>query len=404
MEIGIHISANGRIINRRRMGRASFIDVLSNGEILQLFANSELARYDELISLHAGSFISFSGETFLTRTGHLTIRLENFSILLIPRLHLPQRTESDGVVHNAIVNPEIIRRRRYLQTILDANERNVFVTRSRIISNIRRFFEGRGYLEVETPVLQPVYGGAEANPFVTRFESLDSDFYLRIAPEMYLRRMLVGGYERVFEIGRNFRNEGLSNRHNPEFTFMEVYTAFENYRYSIDLVIELLRNLSSEFGNVANYGGNEINMSDIRTVSFRELLEENGVGYAWGSAEVDSVFEEHVQGRLVNPTIVYDYPSSISPLAATSSENTEVAERFELFIGGMEIGNAYSELNDVDTHIRNVGEDDADFVEALSYGMPPSTGIGIGIDRVVMLFTGRSIRDVIFFPAMAPER
>jgi lysyl-tRNA synthetase class 2 len=404
MEIGIRINANGRIINRRRMGRASFIDVLSNGEILQLFANSELPRYEELTSLHAGSFISFSGETFLTRTGHPTIGVESFSTLLVPRMHLPQRTESDGVVHNGIVNPETIRRRRYLQTITDSEERNVFIMRSRIISNIRRFFESRGYLEVETPVLQPVYGGAEANPFVTRFEALDSNFYLRIAPEMYLRRMLIGGYERVFEIGRNFRNEGLSGRHNPEFTFMEAYTAFEDYRYSMDLTIELFRSLTSEFGNIGRHGEIEIDMSEIRTVSFRELLNENGVGDAWGRENVESIFEEHVQGRLVNPTIVYDYPASISPLATVSPENPEVAERFELFAGGIEIGNAYSELNDVETHIRNVGTDDEDFIEALSYGMPPSTGIGLGIDRIIMLFTGRSIRDVIFFPAMAPER
>ena len=272
---------------------------------------------------------------------------------------------------------------------------------SRIISIIRNFFIDRDYLEVETPILQPIYGGAEATPFTTRFEALDMNFFLRIAPELYLRRMIIGGYDRVFEIGRNFRNEGLSNRHNPEFTFIEVYTAFQNYEFSMNLVSELLTEIGTTFGQI-EYQGNQIDLTNIERHTYHSLVERicNVNCESMSDEDVVNLFESQVEQTLISPTIVYDYPASVSPLSQTRTDDPNIAERFELYIGGMEIGNAYSELNDVESHIQNLGTEDAEFIEALEYGMPPTTGIGLGIDRLVMLITNRPIRDVIFFPAM----
>jgi len=401
-EIGINLTLRGRILNRRRMGRASFYELLVDGDTVQLFANTSVDGYEELLSLPAGTFISATGETFITRTGHNTLRVESFSILHIPIRSLPIVRNDGESVYNGIVDPETIRRRRYLQTIVDSNERETFITRSRLISLIRRTFEELNYMEVETPILQPIYGGAEATPFITHHEALDSDFYLRIAPELYLRRMIIGGYERVFEIGRNFRNEGISNRHNPEFTVIEAYAAFEDYTFSMNIIEDLISRISNEFGSIFTFGDNEINLSEIRRVRFRDIVSEVcGVDVSeMEDTRIVELFEEEVETSLMNPTIVYDYPSIISPLALPREDDSTTAERFELFIGGMEIGNAYSELNDVSIHIENVGTDDADFIEALEFGMPPTTGIGIGIDRLVMILTNRNIRDVIFFPSM----
>lgn len=404
MEIGIEININGRILNRRRMGRASFIDILSNGETVQLYVNSELDNYEEVIASPIGTFINVTGETFVTRTGHESVRVSEMRILLVPETALPIVRDDGENTYNETTNLEDIRRRRYLQTILVEDERNAFVLRSNLINTIRNFFIDRDYLEVETPILQPIYGGAEATPFVTRHESLDCDFYLRIAPELYLRRMLIGGYERIFEIGRNFRNEGLSNRHNPEFTVIELYTAFENYEYSMTLTEDLLGAISERFGNEIEYGANNIDLNNIRRVRFRDIVEEMCDVNNATDEELVELFENEVERALINPTIVYDYPASISPLAMPREDDETTAERFELFIGGMEIGNAYSELNDVNLHIENLGTADQDFIEALRYGMPPSTGIGIGIDRLVMLLTNRPIRDAIYFPAMRSER
>jgi lysyl-tRNA synthetase class 2 len=392
---------NCRILNRRVHGRSAFLDVLSNGNRIQTYLTADLINFSELTQLPNGSFVRLEGEYFITRTGHNTLRIAVGTVLLVPNRHLPV-VQTDGEQRfNDITDVEHIRRRRYLHTILNESERNAFIVRSRVINLIRNFFISRQYLEVDTPVLQPVYGGAEATPFTTRFDSLDCDFYLRIAPELYLRRMIIGGYDRVFEIGRNFRNEGISNRHNPEFTFIEVYTAFENYMFSMDVVTDLFVEIATEFGEV-EFQGNTINFGNISRRRYSELVAEycNVDVTTITTEELVRLFEENVERNLINPTIVYDYPASISPLAQVSAENLLIAERFEVYVGGMEIGNAYSELNDVQTHLRNIGDDDADFVEALEYGMPPTTGIGLGIDRIVMILTNRHIRDVIFFPAM----
>jgi lysyl-tRNA synthetase class 2 len=389
---------NARILNRRRHGRAAFLDVLSNGENVQTYINASIEGFDEIVSLPLGTFIQCDGDYFITRTGHNTFRIDSYSVLHVPIRSIPVIQDDGESRYNDITDPESRRRRRYLQTILDPSERETFILRSRIISRIREFLISRNYLEVETPILQPIYGGAEATPFTTHFESLDMECFLRIAPELYLRRMIIGGYDRVFEIGHNFRNEGISNRHNPEFTFLELYTAFENYRFSMDLLEEMMRFIFSDIP-VVNYQENEIRMHEISRIRYYEFVESI-VGDISNLSESDiiSIFEEN-EHRIIQPTIVYDYPSSISPLALRSP-NPNISERFEFYIGGMEIGNAYSELNDVDQHIQNLGNEDSDFIEALSYGMPPTTGIGIGIDRLIMLVTNRNIRDVIFFPMM----
>lgn len=391
----------GRLINRRESGRSSFYNILTNNENQQLYANVEFPQFDELNSLSLGTFIRVTGEMFYTRTGHYTLRVNELTVLHIPERILQPVRETD-TTHSAFSDIELIRRRRYIQTIQDSNERNVFITRSRLIQSVRNFFIENQYLEVETPILQPIYGGAEADPFITHHNSLNRDLYLRIAPELYLRRMLIGGYERVFEIGRNFRNEGISNRHNPEFTFIEAYASFVDFRFSMDIIENLLIRLGREFGEEVTYGANQIRFDSIRRVRFRDLVAEVcGVEISTlNDEQIIELFEERVEQTLIQPTIVYDYPSQISPLALHYEDDPETAQRFELYIGGMEIANAYSELNDVSTHIRNLGDSDSDFITALEYGMPPSSGIGIGLDRLVMLFTNRTIRDVIYFPTM----
>jgi len=391
---------NGRLINRRTAGRACFYNILSNNENIQLYANVECRDFDILNEIPIGTFVNVTGEFFYTRTGHYTLRVESLIVLHIPVRNLhPVRETTES--HTSFVDIEMIRRRRYLQTIQDSEERNVLIQRSRIIQFIRNYFIDNGYLEVETPILQPIYGGAEADPFITHHNVLDMDLYLRIAPELYLRRLLIGGYERVFEIGRNFRNEGISNRHNPEFTFIEAYASYVDFTFSMDLIERLILDLSTSLGtSEITYSGNTIDISNIRRYRFRDLVAERFNIEGLSDTEIVNIFEENIESTLIQPTIVYDYPSCISPLALRYPDDETTAQRFELYIGGMEIANAYSELNDVDLHISNLGESDSDFITALEYGMPPSSGIGIGIDRLVMLFTDRNIRDVIFFPTM----
>jgi lysyl-tRNA synthetase, class II len=391
---------NGRLINRRTAGRACFYNILSNNENIQLYANVECRDFDILNEIPIGTFVNVTGEFFYTRTGHYTLRVDSLSVLHIPVRNLhPVRETTES--HTSFVDIEMIRRRRYLQTIQDSEERNVLIQRSRIIQFIRNYFIDNGYLEVETPILQPIYGGAEADPFITHHNVLDMDLYLRIAPELYLRRLLIGGYERVFEIGRNFRNEGISNRHNPEFTFIEAYASYVDFTFSMDLIERLILDLSTSLGlSEITYSGSTIDISNIRRYRFRDLVAERFNIEGLSDTEIVNLFEENIEFTLIQPTIVCDYPSCISPLALRYPDDETTAQRFELYIGGMEIANAYSELNDVDLHISNLGESDSDFITALEYGMPPSSGIGIGIDRLVMLFTDRNIRDVIFFPTM----
>ena len=391
----------GRLINRRTAGRSTFLNILTGNENQQLYVNIDCNHFNQLNEVPLGTFISVTGEMFYTRTGHHTLRVQEMEILHIPVRTLPPVRETD-TAHTAFSDIELIRRRRYIQTIQDSNERNRFILRSRLIQSVRNFFIENQYLEVETPILQPIYGGAEADPFVTHHNALDRDLFLRIAPELYLRRMLIGGYERVFEIGRNFRNEGISNRHNPEFTFIEAYASFVDFRFSMDMIENLLIRLGREFGEEITYGENQIRFDSIRIVRFRDLVSEvcDVDITSINDSQIIELFEERVEQTLIQPTMVYDYPSQISPLSLHYENDPTTAQRFELYIGGIEIANAYSELNDVSTHIRNIGDSDSDFITALEYGMPPASGIGIGLDRLVMLFTNRTIRDVIYFPTM----
>lgn len=392
---------NGRLINRRSAGRAYFYNILTNNTNQQLYATVDCPQFELLNSIPLGSFIQVNGYMFITRTGHETVHVEGIELLHQPISALPPVRESNDSSYSSFSDIELIRRRRYLQTIQDSNERQAFITRSQIIQEVRNFFIENEYLEMETPVLQPIYGGAEAHPFITHHNSLDRDLYLRIAPELYLRRLLIGGFERVFEIGRNFRNEGISNRHNPEFTFIEAYASYVDYNFSMDLIEQLFNRLATRFGTNQVYGEHTIDMSNIRRVRFRDIVREVcEVSADATDDELIRLFEDNVESTLINPTIVYDYPACISPLSLCHSDDSTTSQRFEMYVAGMEIANAYSELNNVTLHIENLGDADRDFIEALEYGMPPSSGIGIGLDRLVMLFTNRTIRDVIYFPTM----
>ena len=391
----------GRVINKRIAGKSIFLNLLANNEVQQLYINSENDSFDIVKKLKIGSFISCGGEMFYTKTGHHTLKINGFHVLFVPEIALQPVKENDKSF-SSFNDIELIRKYRYIQTIQDSNERNTFILRSKIIQIIRNFFIENDYLEVETPILQSIYGGAEAEPFVTHHNTLKKDLYLRIAPELYLRRMIIGGYERVFEIGKNFRNEGISNKHNPEFTFIEAYTSFVDYGSSLVLIKRLLINLSQEISEETMYNDNMIKFTEnnFTYIKYRDLVAKacNVDVTLLSDTEIVDLFEEHVEKTLIQPTFVYDFPASISPLALTYDNDRTTAQRFELYIGGMEIANAYSELNDVNQHIENMGEKDLDFINALSYGMPPCSGLGIGIDRLIMLFTNKPIRDIIYFP------
>ena len=369
-------SFKGRIINKRIAGKSMFINLLSNNEVQQLYINSENEKFDIAKNLKTGTFISAMGEMFYTKTNHYTLRISNFTILHTPKIAL-QPVKENEESFSSFNDIELIRKYRYIQTIQNSNERNTFILRSKIIQTIRNFFIENDYLEVETPILQPIYGGAEAEPFITHHNTLKKDLYLRIAPELYLRRMIIGGYERVFEIGKNFRNEGMSNKHNPEFTFIEAYTSFVDYNFSMLMIRNLLLKLSEEFKKEIIYNDNTIDITNVTIIKYRDLVTQvcNVDVTLLSDTEIIHLFEEHVESTLIQPTFVYDFPASISPLALTYDNDRTTAQRFELYIGGMEIANAYSELNDVDQHIETMGEKDLDFINALSYGMPPCSGL-----------------------------
>jgi lysyl-tRNA synthetase class 2 len=306
-------------------------------------------------------------------------------------------------------------RQRYLDLIANPEVRRVFITRSKIVASLRRQLEARGFLEVETPMLQSIYGGATARPFVTHHNTLDIDLYLRIAPELYLKRLVVGGLERVYEINRNFRNEGISTRHNPEFTMLEFYQAYTDYHGLMDLSEELLRQtaIDATGSAVVEYQGEKIDFGKFRRVSMRDAVGDASVK---GHALVEA-FERDIEAKLIQPTIVYDYPVEVSPLSKNKPDDPDFVERFEIYIAGMEIGNAFTELNDpreqrhrfeMQLALREKGDQEAhqmdeDYVRALSYGMPPTGGEGVGIDRLTMILTNsKSIRDVILFPLLRP--
>lgn len=426
----------GRILTIRRMGKAGFLHVLQNGDKLQVYVRKDAVpekSYNLYELLDAGDIIGIEGYLFRTRTGELTVHAERLYFLAKIMLPMPEKW-------HGLEDVEIRYRQRYLDLIANPEVRAAFVTRSRIVSSLRRQLDERGFLEVETPMMQPLHGGAVARPFSTHHNALDIDLYLRIAPELYLKRLVVGGLERVYEINRNFRNEGISTRHNPEFTMLEFYQAYADYRDLMDLSTELLRQTAIDAIGSAQviYQCQTIDFGRFRRFSMREAVVEfwpeaqkpsldNVNDPDWlhrvseesepGNALID-LFERHVEEKLIAPTIIYDFPVAVSPLSKNKPDEPAFVERFEIYAGGLEIANAFTELNDPQEQRRRfeaqlaahaAGDEEAhmmdeDYLRALCHGLPPTAGEGIGIDRLTMLLTdSKSIRDVILFPLLRPE-
>jgi lysyl-tRNA synthetase class 2 len=421
----------GRMAARRGQGKMAFIDLVDRAGRIQLQAKKDVLgdeSFERLLSLDLGDLIGVDGVAFMSRRGELTLRVEDWQLLAKSLAAPPEK-------YHGLQDVETRYRRRELDLIANEDSRELFILRSRVIAATRRWLDARGFLEVETPVLQPLYGGAMARPFTTHHNALDRDLYLRIATELYLKRLIVGGLEKVYEIGKNFRNEGVSHKHNPEFTVLEWYEAYADYGAIADELEELVATLAVEVG----YEG-EIDFSrPWRRVALNDAIaEETGIdvlefrstealvaaarerdieldpGETWPQL-VDELLSKHVEPKLVNPTFLMDYPVELSPLAKAHRSKPGLVERFECFAGGMEFANAFTELNDPDeqrarfeeqVRQREAGDAEAqphdeDFVRALEQGMPPTGGIGIGIDRLVMLLSGRtSIREVVLFPAM----
>ena len=436
---GEHVRVAGRLVARRGHGKAGFGHLLDGSGRIQVYFRSDVlgdafARYE---LLEVGDWVGVSGALFRTRTGEITIRAEQVELLAKSIRPLPEKW-------HGLTDPETRFRQRYADLFVNLEVREVFRRRAAIVSRIRRFLDDRGYLEVETPVLQPMYGGAFARPFLTRHHALDIDLYLRVSNELYLKRLIVGGFERVYEFSRNFRNEGMDRSHNPEFTLLEYYQAFADVHDMMALTEQLVCDAIatacgtlrigaeahaldftppwprlSMLDTVSEKLGESIHALDEgvlgKHVSRLSLHPREGTG---AGGMLDELFSTLVQPELQSPVFVVDFPVEVSPLARVSRRNPRVVERFELFVAGMEVANAFSEQNDPDAQraafevqgaARARGVDDAqpldeDYLRALEYGMPPTGGVGIGIDRLVMLATGsRSIRDVLLFPQLRPE-
>jgi lysyl-tRNA synthetase class 2 len=399
----------GRIQTMRRMGKAGFLHLMQAGEKLQVYIRKDAvseSEYKLYEILDTGDIIGVAGYLFRTRTGELSVHAEKLTFLSKILLSLPEK-------FHGLEDVEVRYRQRYLDLIANPESQKVFVTRAKIISSLRRQLERHGFIEVETPMMQPLYGGATARPFVTHHHTLDMDLFLRIAPELYLKRLIVGGLDRVYEINRNFRNEGISSHHNPEFTMLEFYQAYTDYQGLMDLSAELLRQtaIDATGSAIVEYQGETLDFSNIRRMSMQEAVGDMSLK---GHSLVEK-FEREVEPKLIQPTFIYDYPVEVSPLSKNKPSDSAFVERFEIYAAGMEIGNAYTELNDpqeqrrrfeMQVRDREAGDEEAhqmdeDYIRAMSYGMPPTGGEGIGVDRLAMIFTNsKSIRDVILFPLM----
>lgn len=443
----VDVRLAGRIMALRRMGKASFAHIQDSTDRIQIYVkidNIGETMYEAFKLLDIGDWIGVAGKVMKTRTDEITIFTEELAVLSKSIRPIPVVKEKAGEQYDAFSDKEQRYRQRYLDLIVNPDVKDVFIRRSEIIGNIRRYMDSRGFVEVETPALQPIYGGATARPFITHHHSLDTDLYLRIADELYLKRLIVGGFEKVYEIAKDFRNEGMDRNHNPEFTMLEWYQAFVDYNYEMEMVENLIATVAEEsVGASITFGDHEINFQPpFERKSMFELLEEHlGVDIrdhnrdqlmelareknldtddVWNYGKVlDKLFGEFVEPQLIQPTFVIDHPIEISPLAKKKRDgNQRLVERFELIIAGMEVANAFSELNDpIDQRerlesqsaLQAEGDEEAqtldeDFLTAVEVGMPPTGGVGIGVDRIVMLLTDQqSIKDVILFPQMRPQ-
>ncbi len=438
----------GRILLFRPQGKTSFAHIGDQSGKIQLYFNFDVLgsdQYEVVKLLDLGDVIGVEGTLFRTKRGEITVRVQRFEVLAKSLRPLPLgKEDASGVRHGELSDPELRARQRYADLAVHPEVRDVFRLRARVVSHIRTFLDTRGYLEVETPVLQPVYGGATARPFQTRYEALEATFYLRIADELYLKRCIVGGFERVYEIGHDFRNEGMSRFHNPEFTMAEWYEAYADYEVMREVTEALLAGLVQELFGATTLERHGATLSFARPFARRDYYalvgESAGVDLARATDEelrqalrrrnvpdadalsgaklVDEVFKTYVEPTLVQPTFVFDYPVALSPLAKLKRGDPTRVERWELFIHGREIANAFSELNDPEeqrrrfeqqARLRVAGDEEAqqideDFLRALEYGMPPTGGVGMGIDRLMMILADQSnIRDVILFPMLRPE-
>ena len=444
----------GRIVSFRLMGKAGFAHLQGSGKRIQIYVRKDVVGekgFELFHLLDLGDHVGVRGHMFRTKTGELSVWVEELFPLTKALLPLPEKW-------HGLADIELRYRQRYLDLVANEKSRDVFHTRARIIRELRKFFDARGYIEVETPMMHPIAGGAAARPFVTHHNTLDIDLYLRIAPELYLKRLTVGGFDRVYEINRNFRNEGISTQHNPKFTMLEFYEAYSNYQDLMNLNEQLFAQLAETItgATVVDYGEDKLDFGNIERLTMREALikywpESAGVApalqelaspggpeqvtaryNAWAKANhaayaaskgrlsdgewTGLLFETMAEPKLIQPTILYDFPTEISPLSKQKPGDPSLTERFEIFVAGMEIANGFSELNDPEEQERRFlaqiaqgGDEvpkqlDVDYIRALCHGMPPTAGEGIGIDRLTMLLTdSHSIRDVILFPQLRPQ-
>jgi lysyl-tRNA synthetase class 2 len=443
----------GRLMSIRVQGKAGFANLQQGGKRLQIYVRLDAVgekAFQLYKLLDIGDYIGVKGYLFRTRTNELTVHVEELTFLVKDLLPLPEKW-------HGLQDIETRYRRRYVDLTMNPEVREVFLKRAKVVQSLRRFLDARGFVEVETPMMHPIAGGAVAKPFITHHNTLDIDLYLRIAPELYLKRLVVGGMERVYEINRNFRNEGISTQHNPEFTMLEFYMAYADYRDMMDFTAEMLAQVARDVNGttIAHFNGHEIDFAKVQRLSMREAIIQywpESAGEAptmedFSSSEqlaamvhrynagnphipydptapdgktIAEIFEFVAEPHLIQPTFIYDFPLAISPLSKNKrepEENAEWVERFEIFVGGLEIGNAFSELNDPEEQRRRFegqlserarGDEEAhqmdeDYIRALSYGLPPTAGEGVGIDRLTMLLAdARSIRDVILFPLLRP--
>ena len=414
---GAPVFVAGRLKSKRGQGKIAFGDLWDESGKIQIIAQLDVLgvdKMDEFLSLDLGDIVGATGLVMKTKRGEVSVQLQDFTLLATSIQPPPEK-------YHGLSDVETRYRQRYADLIGNEEVAALFRKRSAIVREMRQFLDARSFLEVETPMMQAIAGGATARPFITHHNALNMELYLRIAPELYLKRLVVGGLERVYEINRNFRNEGIDTRHNPEFTMMELYQAYADYHDMMDLTEQMLSHIADKVNGTTacTFGEHSFDMAPpFRRATMQELVSEKIGIVIWGHELVEA-FEKHVEYTLINPTFVLDFPTEVSPLAKKKTDDPRLTYRFELFIAGQEIGNAFSELNDPldqekrfrEQAAKKAGGDDeaqafdSDYIRALQYGLPPTGGLGIGIDRLVMLLTNNtSIREVILFPLLKPER